>query len=183
MQSVRSKRREDWDIWRLWSKGCSCSEVNMELLPQSGTFSKVAYFIDDYFLSKRSKLKLPHTVSKLFERISAAEISAPCFSLVSFSPDAPFKIKPAREGYLGVWKFPFPSEQVQAVEGHTPRFGGVHDNGVPVSLILSSWGREVHIRYNMLGAYEPSNYPVQDSVDSQVQELTKEGKEKEMNEI
>jgi len=35
----------------------------------------------------------------------------------------------------------------------------------------------------MLGAYEPSNYPLQDAVDSQVPELIKEDKDKEMNEI
>lgn len=39
---------------------------------------------------------------------------------------------------------PFLLEQAQAVKANTPRFGGVHDNGVLVSLILSSWGREVH---------------------------------------
>lgn len=39
---------------------------------------------------------------------------------------------------------PFLLEQAQAVKANTPRFGGVHDNGVLVSFILSSWGREVH---------------------------------------
>lgn len=39
------------------------------------------------------------------------------------------------------------------------------------------------MRYNMLGAYEPSNNPLQDTADSQVPELIKEDKDKEMNEI
>lgn len=84
----------------------------------------------------------------VFQRTSASErfpSSHPRFSLLSFSPDVRFIIKPAQRRYLGVLAIPFPSEQVQAVEGYTPRFGGVYDNGVPVSLILSSWGREVHM--------------------------------------
>lgn len=47
---------------------------------------------------------------------------------------------------------PLPSEQVQAVAAYTPRSGGVHDNGVPASLILSSWGREVHMRMKWVTA-------------------------------
>lgn len=68
----------------------------------------------------------------------------PYFSLVSLSPDALSFIKPTQRGYLGVLATPFPSGQVRAIEGYTPRFGGVHDNDVPVSLILSSRGKEVH---------------------------------------
>lgn len=63
------------------------------------------------------------------------------FSVESFCPDVPF----IRGGNLGVLAILLPSEQVQAVGGYTPRLGGAHDNGAPVSFILSSWGRDVHV--------------------------------------
>ena len=68
------------------------------------------------------------------------------------------------------------------MKANTPRFGGVYDNGVPVSLIfIKSGQRSTHEHdrsSNMFGAYEQSNHHVRESAGGQAPEHGREkGKE------